>query len=143
MWPNLSNALTEPALLYRNWRRCWNPCVACRVDSSLSRFFDGETVARERSRRSTTTGSDFTRGAVLLAAASPRLKSDFSVALANGAVFLVSLVSVGAAAPRSANTGVAWSAKLLSWVFVERRFRRNGGNFWNPASRSALRSAVA
>src|SRR5439155_21811038 len=124
MWPNLSNALTEPALLYRNWRRCWNPCVACRVDSSLSRFFDGETVARERSRRSMTTGSDLTRGAVLLAAASPRLSSDFSVALANGAVFLVSLVRSGAAAPRSAKTGVAWSANDFSWTLVDWRFRR-------------------
>src|SRR3954454_11050492 len=124
-------------------RMLLKPPVLWRLASSLLRFFDGETAARERFRRSITTGSDLTSGFVLLAAASPRLRSDFSVALANGAVFFVSFVRVGAAAPSSEKTGVAWSANDFSWTLVDCRFRRKSGNFWNPASRAALRSAVA
>ena len=49
----------------------------------------------------------------------------------------------GAAAPRSAMTGVIWSASAPRRTIVGRSWSRNSGNSWRSRSRSTRRSAVA
>ncbi len=75
--------------------------------------------------------------------ASPSVSTAGVAASENGPSCFTKRLIAGACAPRSANTGVAWSANPPRRTIVGRSSRRNGGRRWRSASRSARRSAVA
>ena len=64
-------------------------------------------------------------------------------ALEKGPSVWTNRLMLGAWAPRSANTGVAWSAKLPSFRLVVCSSRRKGGNSWKLRSNASPCEAVA